>query len=198
MGTLRHFDIEKIKSEFSLVHLVETGTNDGAAIDFCLQFDLKTYSSIELRKNIFEQTQDRFRNHDNVFLYCGESFKLLPEILKKINPSENVLFWLDAHLPSFYSHEYDRTNVELEFPLEKELINITRHRHFVNDYFIIDDLRIYENGNGYAGGDAPLLHKHPEKNDIEFIEKLFYKTHNIIRDSRSEGYLILEPIKRQE
>lgn len=192
MGTIRSFDIARIKSEYQLKHFVETGTSTGGAISHCMQFGFKTYSSVELLQNVYEQTLEKFRENENVFLYCGESFRILPQILKKISEKEKILFWLDAHLPSVYSNEYNRSNLELEFPLEKELFEITKNRNFVDDYFIIDDLRIYENGN-YHCGNAPLPHKHPMQNDIKFVEELFIKTHEIIRDSRGEGYLILIP-----
>lgn len=194
MGAIHNFDIEEIKKTFNLEYLLETGTNEGDAIQYCMRYDFVKYFSVELLNNYYEICKKKFHLQDNVRLYLGDSITQLPIMLNDIPKERNILFWMDAHLPSAYSSEYDNSNLDLAFPLEKELLTIRKNRNTSKDYFIIDDLRIYDNECCY-NGNAPTQHKHPTKNDINFIYDMFAETHNIIKDSRGEGYIIIIPKK---
>lgn len=195
MGVIQSFDISEIKKTFNLEYFLETGTNMGDGIQYCMKYNFIKYYSVELLKDYYEKSKEKFQFQNNVKLYLGDSISQLPIMLKEIPSIKNILFWMDAHLPSAYSNEYSNNNLDLTFPLEKELSIICQNRNISNDYFIIDDLRIYENGFHYQSGNAPTPHKHPTKNDIIFIYDLFEKTHHIIRDFRNEGYIILKPRK---
>jgi hypothetical protein len=64
---------------------------------------------------------------------------------------------------------------------------------FENDYFIMDDLRIYEDGNFESGSWSDR--QRIGGDGINFIYDLLSKTHFIERDYRNEGYIICKPLK---
>jgi hypothetical protein len=75
--------------------------------------------------------------------------------------------------------------------LEKEVRTIKQHRDTTKDVFIIDDLRVYEDNN-YSDGNWPLKSQ-VGGDGIDFIFELFQDTHNIERDLRHQGFLIITP-----
>jgi len=189
MGFISVFDIDKIKEKYDLNIFLETGTYMGGSLTHIKKFGFLKILSVELIKEIYDKCKIKFINDENIFLYNGNSFDKIKEMLDQVKTTDNILFWLDAHLPSHYSvDEYD---IDLEIPLEKELKNIISNRDISKDYFIIDDLRIYEDGS-YAAGNW-LDRKLYNTDGIQFIYDLFSKTHNIKKDYRNEGYIICEP-----
>jgi len=190
MGALRFFNIKNIKNKFKLNILVETGTYRGDSIKFAKQFKFDKIISVEYFDSYFKTTKKIFKNDNNILLYNGTSLDMLPNMLSNINSEDRILFWLDAHLPSNYSHKLESESIE--FPLENELNKIKEIRNISNDYFLIDDLRIYEDGP-FAHGNWIDRKKFKANNGIEFIYKLFKNTHNINKDYRNEGYIVMEP-----
>ena len=122
---------------------------------------------------------------------CGPSSSVLPKILHRHD--QPIVFWLDAHFPGeMHGLPYDsEKDMDLRLPLERELRIIKDIRDTSNDYFIIDDLRIYEDGPFSGGVWQDRLKM--GGNGIDFIYQLFESTHTISRDYRNEGYIILEP-----
>ena len=134
---------------------------------------------------------DKFQNQPTVKLFSGRSIEQIPAMLKEIPSGKNVLFWLDAHLPSYYSDEFSNTefsNPDLTYPLEGELQLIKSLRDVSKDFFIIDDMRIYE--RTFSTGDN---HRHPTRTNAQFIGDMFASTHTMAKDFRDEGYVILIP-----
>ena len=106
----------------------------------------------------------------------------------------NVLFFLDAHFPGADFHYETYTSVtdyDTRLPLKKEIEAIVNNRNIKNDVFIIDDLRVYED-NEYSDGNWPLR-KIAGGDGIDFIFDLLGNTHNIERDLRYQGFLIITP-----
>jgi hypothetical protein len=112
---------------------IETGTYYGDSVQKAIDAGFKTIYSIELGDALYNKCKDRFKGIDNVYLYNGDSGKVLSEILSYI--SESVTFWLDSHFSGV-----DTVMGESITPLLKELEIIKNHP--VKDHIIlIDDLR---------------------------------------------------------
>lgn len=190
MGTLRRFDLNHFAAEC----FVETGTFLGDSLAYAQSHPYKMLHSVELFPEFVEQCQRTFANDKRVHLWCGKSIDLLPDILKQIEPYGSALFWLDAHLPSNMNNI--RLPDEVEFPLEAELRVIQANRDTRNDNFLIDDLRIYEEGR-FANGNWPKRSLFADveqvKNGISFIDALFSGTHTIRKLFDHEGYVVLRP-----
>jgi hypothetical protein len=185
MGTLKAFNLIELKEKYKLNCLVETGTFTGDGIQLGLDAGFKEIYSCEIDLKFYNDACIRFTVNENVFLENISSEIFLEHIEYLIKPNNNnILFWLDAHLPDIKNA--DKT---LMFPLQKELEIIKDVRNISKDVFIIDDLRIYEDGN--------FGHGNYENRDINmnsgFIYSNLLPTHNIEKDYRHEGYLICTP-----
>lgn len=188
MGKITQHNIKDIKDKYNLAYFFETGTWKGGAIDHCLQFGFEALLSVDI---VRDPACDKFQNQLTVRLFSGKSLDQIPTMLKEIPAGKNALFWLDAHLPSYYSDEFSNTefsNIDLTYPLEGELQLIKSSRDVSKDFFIIDDMRIYE--RSFSTGDN---HRHPTRTNAQFIGDLFAETHTMSKDFRDEGYVILTP-----
>lgn len=192
MGFLAAHDIQKIKDDYQLDIFVETGTWLGDGVLTVLPFQFKEYHTIELLKDMYRKSLLRLYGHDNVFLYRGASSDYLPIILKNIDKNDRIFFWLDAHLPQVFG-DVDTRSEGIIFPLESELKTIKSLRDCSHDYFLIDDLRIYED-RAYDGGIVPDEHKFTGERNIDFVFNMFRQTHNIERSLKNEGYIHIKPI----
>ena len=198
MGLLRHFDLSRFEKADCFM---ETGTENGFGLEHAMKYhNLKELHSVEINEKFYNFCKQKFNFVDRVNLWLGSSETKLVEMLSAISERKSCLYWLDAHLPSDPGSrfEHGREADQIEFPLEKELRLIKDNRDTKFDYFIIDDLRIYEDGPfQHTGKSWPHHHLYPNffphKDGIKFIEEMFSDTHNILRDYNHEGYLILEP-----
>lgn len=192
MGNLIAFNIKDIKKKFDLNIFIETGTYEGDTLYYLKDMGFDKMLSVEYLKEYYDNALQRFSNINKgspTYLFHGLSTDKLPEMIKETVESDRILFWLDAHLPSNYTEEkYDN---EIEIPLEQELKTIIKHRNICNDYFIIDDLRIYEDGKFTHGNWKKR--KEYKTDGIQFIFDLVGDTHEIIRNYTGEGYIILIP-----
>ena len=87
------------------------------------------------------------------------------------------------------------------FPLEEEVQIISKNRDVSKDVFIIDDFILYEEGDydcinyncvweyGWLQEELDL------KTNSQFLYDMFEKTHDLTKDLRSQGYLIITPKK---
>ena len=132
--------INKWTKNFPREVFVETGTYGGDTVEkFRKKF--KRVYSIELDLGMAEKAQNRFKNNSNVEIIQGDSSKVLPEILKKIDAP--VVFWLDGHYSGSGTAKSD-----LETPIIKELESIFLYQK--NDFIIlIDDARCFIGKNDY-------------------------------------------------
>ena len=126
-----------------------------------------------------------------MFIVLGDTSKDLPLILTHIPQDTPTLFWLDAHFPGAHGGFLPLAHTKEEktrIPLQTELETIKQHKEVNNDYFIIDDLRIYEDGPYEQGNweDRSLL----GGQGIEFLQEFFSDTHTINKDFRDQGYLL--------
>jgi len=191
MGFIWDHDIKFLKNKYSLRNFVETGTYKGDAILYLSQFNFEKYYTVEFYDTFIQIALKKLAGIKNLKIFKGNSPYCLKSILHELNDNP-TLFWLDAHLPDIYPEINDEILEEdLRFPLVNELNTILKNRNISNDYFIIDDLRIYENLN-YEKGNIDDIYKPKNQNLNEIIEK-FKSTHNIVKSLKDEGYLIFEP-----
>ncbi len=197
MGFLKNFNLNELKNEYQIEVFVETGTYMGASLEYAIKSNFKDLYSIEILDSYYKKCVEKFKNNTNVHLYHGSSVDGLKKISEDIK-EKNVLFWLDAHLPDFYDSSYNEdylNNEEIYIPLKKEISVIKNNKNISNDVFIIDDLRIYENGNYKSGNWDGLLKNKNYTEGISFVYDLLKETHNIEKDYNDEGYLICKPKK---
>jgi hypothetical protein len=122
---------------------IETGSFVGDGSQQALDAGFKRVISIELSDKYFEMSKDRFINNPNVEIVKGDSFKILPYILKNIN--QPVTFWLDGH------HSCGDTALgEHWAPLMQELDVIKEHP-IKTHTILIDDMRCWEKPNPVHG-----------------------------------------------
>lgn len=109
VAAYKHGQMERYQREYRLETFIETGTNSGDSVECCRHLFKNCYSA-ELHPGRYASCVTRFASCDNVHLFHGDSEIWLPELLSRI-PSENILFWLDAHAG----------------PEEPELVGVGKH-----------------------------------------------------------------------
>ena len=200
MGELQIFDILGFKDEFHLNIFIETGTGNGHSLKHVLDITknnkFKKYYSIEIYKPLYEECISTFSSYVDydINLINETSYNGLDTILQNITKEDNVLFWLDAHFPGadFKFTSYSSTEDKLlRIPLEEEIKLIKKYRPNNKDLFIIDDLRIYEDGQ-YEMGNWNERHLYGG-NGIQFIYDAFQDTHDVIKLNNHQGYIVLTP-----
>lgn len=123
--------------------LIETGSHLGDGIQKALDEGFNRVISIELADKYFEYCRWRFSQDPRVSIIKGDSFKVLPDILKSIE--RPVTFWLDGH------HSCGDTGLgEHWTPLMQELDAIKDH-HIKDHTILIDDMRCWEEPNPVHG-----------------------------------------------
>jgi len=185
MGELNQHDL----SCFGCNVFIETGTGKAVGTSYACTFpQFRELHTIEIMPQLHEYSKSTI-NDPRLTFHLGNSVDTIKAILPKLDKNDRVLFWLDAHFPGadyqLAPYKYDAESM----PLNIELQTICGERDTRNDTFIIDDLRLYEEGS-YELGSATLPLK---KSGIGFIEELLGKSHSIKRDYRHQGFLILTP-----
>lgn len=133
--------VRKYASKYKITTLVETGTYYGDMLDAVINDFSKLYS-IELSKDLFTRATKRFKKHESIAIFQGDSKETLKEIFPLLK-KEKCLFWLDAH----YS-EGITAKGEKETPIIEEL-QIILDRENKNDVILIDDARCFTGKNDY-------------------------------------------------
>ena len=175
---------------YNLMNFVETGTGIGDTVEYCIGYNFTQLYSIEIHPEIAKTAQLKFEKNSNCQILEGNSFDVLNNILPKLKG--NTLFWLDAHFPGvdFHYNQLDDTkDKDTRIPLQKELETIVKNRDIKNDMFLIDDLRVYEDGS-YKAGNWPHREIYGD-NSIQFVYDLLEDTHNIEKNFNYQGFLII-------
>ena len=197
MGQLNQaIKIKNVLDYYDIKNFVETGTGQAEVVRSVYEAneDLNIHT-IEVVEEIFDQNKIKFSYLKDVSWHLGTSFKILPEILPTFDG--NTLFWMDAHFPGAdfgFSSYGDEIDMDKRLPLQKELESIVQSRDVKNDVFVIDDLRIYEDGP-FETGNWDERTKYGG-DGIGFIEDIFEDTHYIGRSYNAQGSVILFPITR--
>jgi hypothetical protein len=132
--------IKTFAQKYGIRVFIETGTYLGDMVAaVCHDFD-KIYS-IELSEDLFKQAQKRFARYKHITVVQGDSPRVMPEILKRIDVP--CLFWLDGH----YSAGI-KVKGEIVMPIFKELNHIFGHP-VKNHIILIDDASLFVGKNDY-------------------------------------------------
>jgi hypothetical protein len=185
------FSVESLIEKYNLKNFIETGTGIGDSVNYAIG-KFENIVSIEIHPEIAKQASERFQSNTNVNIIEGHSTDVLNEKIPDLDG--NSLFWLDAHFPGAdfkYAKYEDEKDPAKRIPLEGELTAICNKKNVSKDVFIIDDLRVYEDGP-YQGGNWDLRES-LGGSDIRFVEDLLKSTHYIIKDYRFGGFLIILP-----
>lgn len=186
-------DLEEVKRKFELKHFIETGTGLGESITQILNYGFETINSCEIITETYQKNVQSFKNKP-VNLYLGDSEKCLKEMFDVSNgPS---LIFLDAHFPGqgYTTHDYLSRSHSLEqiIPLENELRILSDWKHIVNSVVVIDDLRIYREGN-YEGGDWPYGRELLNYPNSDFLDRFLENTHTREIITKHQGAVVYYP-----
>ncbi len=203
MATLRDYfennfgNLIRFRDKYGIREMIETGTGDGSSISFVKEAIYRIYS-FEINTEIYKKVWEKFAPNKDIRIYNTDSVFGLKKLFKYYNFRDPILFFLDAHFPGAdfgYAGYEDEKKPDIRIPLQQELEVIVKSRgeDIKKDVFIIDDLRIYEDGP-YEEGDWPLRSK-IGGDGIEFIYDLFAETHYIKKDYRYQGFVLLTPMK---
>ena len=192
MGDLAIFNLKEYREKHNLGTFVETGTFKGDAVQHAINSGFSCVHSVEIIKELSEKAKERFSATPNIFIHNGVSGQVLKDLLPTIN--DNILFWLDAHFPGVdagLSKYEDEQKRYIRIPLESEIRQIAKRCGKFKDVLIIDDLRMYEDGD-YEWGNWNDRTKFGGAN-ARFIYNSFKDTHNIEKSNKHQGYLIITP-----
>ena len=198
MGQLNEaIEVKNVLDFYEIKNFVETGTGIAEVVREVHDVDSNlTIHTIEVVPEIFDQNKIRFSYLKKVNWHLGGSAQVLSEVVPPLEG--NTLFWMDAHFPGAdvgLSSYGDEKDMDKRLPLKNELETILASRDVSNDVFVIDDLRIYEDGP-FETGNWDERTKYGG-DGIEFIEKLFEDTHYIGRSYNAQGFVILFPVTKE-
>ena len=197
MGQLNQaIQIKNVLDFYDIKNFVETGTGQAEVVQSVVEADdTLNVHTIEVIPEIYDKNKINFSYLKDVNWHLGTSFDILPEILPDLKGT--TLFWMDAHFPGadFGLSSYgDEKDDDKRLPLKKELETIVENRDVTNDVFVIDDLRIYEDG---PFGDGNWEDREKYGGDgIEFIEELFDETHYVVKSYNAQGSILLFPVSK--
>lgn len=155
---VKQYTIAEYQQKYGVTTLVETGTYLGEMVE-AQKARFKKVFSIELSTDLYKKALRRFKNDSNVFIVQGDSGKVLPEILPKID--ESAIFWLDGHYSAGITAKGEK-----DCPIFEEL-NAIFSSNKLNHILLIDDARLF-----IGKGDYPTV-----ANLTEFIQKRNSKYH---------------------
>jgi len=197
MGLLNQaIDIKNVVDFYEVKNFVETGTGIGEVVQSVCEVDSTlNIHTVEILKEIYDKNLISFSYLKNVTWHLGQSSDILPTIIPILKG--NTLFWMDAHFPGadFGLASYgDEKDMNKRLPLQTELEIIVNSKEVSNDVFVIDDLRIYEDGPFEEGNWSDR--KKYGGDGIEFIEEMFDDTHYVVKSYNKQGFVILLPVSR--
>ncbi|MFH1308702.1 MAG: hypothetical protein ABIH51_01680 [Patescibacteria group bacterium] len=139
--------IRKYARDHSIKILIETGTYLGDMVWGTKDVFSHIYS-IELSDELYKKAEKRFSSFNHINILKGDSGKVLPQILKRVN--EPCIFWLDGHYSGGITVKgrkhtpiLDELNHILNHCINGHVIIIDDARDYVglNDYPTVDELR---------------------------------------------------------
>jgi hypothetical protein len=136
--------IRSYQNDTGLKILVETGTYLGDMLE-AQKNHFESLYSIELGQELYEKACQRFSLDHNIHIFQGDSGKVLPEVMKKLNSS--AIFWLDGHYSAGITAKGDK-----ECPIYEELSAILDSGREFNHVLLIDDARCF-----IGEGDYPTI-----------------------------------------
>ncbi len=199
MGVLSDFDLAGLIGQYGCRYLIETGTDLGKGVDFAAQYPFDQIYSIEAKHALALQAGLRFAKNPSITIIHGKNERGLREALEEIPAEAPVIYWLDGHSPGVAlpaGANLEEKTEEFRLPLERELRLLAGLRDISRDVFLIDDLRLYEDG-AFEDGPCPAEHRlAPEYRHTRFVDDLLGATHRVARTLRRTGYLCAYPQRR--
>ena len=197
MGQLNEaVHVKNLLEFYNIENFVETGTGIAEVVRSVYEINSEVnIHTIEIIEEIYKKNKVSLSYLKGVNWHLGQSSDVLPQILPEL--SGNTLFWMDAHFPGadFGMASYgDEPDLSKRLPLQSELEIIVNSRDVSNDVFVIDDLRIYEDGPFEDGNWKDRLKYGAD--GIEFIDELFEETHYVIKSYNKQGFIILFPVNK--
>jgi hypothetical protein len=198
MGEINIFDLTPYVEKHNCKTYFETGTGKGICLSHALNFDFEKFYSVDLDEELVNDAKNRFVGY-SLTLINDYSSKALEQYVPTLT-QEPVFFFLDAHFPGadFHKMSYEesiRTYKEEAFPLHLELQSIKKSRNTDKDVFLIDDFKLYEEGDYEFGGWAysGLQEELGLVTKSQFIYDLFKDTHTFEKSLRHQGFLFIIP-----
>ena len=194
MGTLTKYSLRNVPCDV----LVETGTGSGASLMHALRSGrFRQLFSVEIHKESADKARQLFRGYPQVKIYNSDSESALRDIFMRVQPSDRLFFFLDAHFPGEFDAQFqgydDMVPDRVTLPLEHELALIQAHRPTSQDLIVVDDLRLYEQGPFERGNLASGFANMPDAiRNLDFLPRIF-PDRQFARDYRDEGYLYITP-----
>ncbi len=185
MGELSDFQLDRLIADYGCRFLIETGTGEGVDIEFAGTFPFEHVYSIEKSHKLAITVAFRNAMNQKMTIIHGHAERGLKMVLEEIPLEVPVMFWLDTH-PTF-------EDAQPSSPLERELRVIAGLRDTARDIFIVDDLRLYEDGAFEDGPCPPDLAAPSAFRDLHFVEDILGATHQVNRLVRRTGYLCAFP-----
>jgi hypothetical protein len=186
-------DINLTKNKYKLEYFIETGTGLGETIEFVKNIDFKLIQTCEINMDQYEKTKEKY-NQNNIVFYNYPSITALPIMLNNIDGP--ALFYLDAHFPGLGYSTSDvistKHTMDEILPLENELNLLTSWINITQSVVVIDDLRIYKQGN-YDSGDAARLREILSQPDSNFLNTFLIETHNRLESEIYQGCVYYYP-----
>jgi len=205
MGQITTFDLNTFINKHKIKIYFETGTGECVSLEYAHKYNFETIYSVDLDSELYNSAVKRFGENENIILINDYSTSAISQIIPNLDKNTPILFFLDAHFPGadFHKMTYEesiRTYKEQAFPLEDEIKLITSLRDCKNDVFIIDDFVLYDKNSDYEsiknGQTWQYEWLQKELNistSSNFIYDIFSNTHNLEKDYRHQGYLIITP-----
>jgi hypothetical protein len=198
MGEINIFDLTPYVEKHNCKTYFETGTGKGVCLSHALNFDFEKFYSVDLDEELVNDAKNRFVGYP-LTLINDYSSKALEQYVPTLT-QEPVFFFLDAHFPGadFHKMSYEesiRTYKEEAFPLHLELQSIKKSRNTDKDVFLIDDFKLYEEGDYEFGGwvYSGLQEELGLVTKSQFIYDLFKDTHTFEKSLRHQGFLFIIP-----
>lgn len=139
--------IRAYAKKFGLKIFVETGTFRGAMVEAMKKYFSRIYS-IELGKDLYEESKERFAGDERITIIHGDSGVELGKLVPKLN--QPALFWLDGHYSAGIT-----ARGEKDTPILEELTHIFNSGQ-KGHVILIDDVRCFDPNPAYPNVDDLL------------------------------------------
>ncbi len=204
MGQITAFDLNEYIQKYKIKQYIETGTGEGVSLEYAQKYEFTSLFSIDIDEELYGRATNKFKNDTRITLINDYSTNALKLLIPKLDESP-VLFFLDAHFPGadFHKTSYEESIRKYKndaFPLEDEIKIICELRNFNQDVIVVDDFVLYDKNpnyesikNGQVWEYEWLQNELEIKTESSFIYELFGNSHNITKDYRHQGYLIITP-----
>lgn len=132
--------IREFQRKTGYATLIETGTYVGTMVE-AQKSKFDKIISIELGQELADKARIRFEKDHHVTIVQGDSGKVLPDIMKKIDGS--AIFWLDGHYSEGITAKGDT-----DCPIYEELEAIFTKKE-IPHLVLIDDARLFTGQGDY-------------------------------------------------